>query len=137
MTERWRRRAYAAAGWVFVVLAAIGVALPLLPTTPFVLLASSCFVRSSPRARLWLLNSRMFGPTLRDWNEHQAVRRPVKVLAFVVVLGVLALTFLRDMHPVMRGTILAVGAVGLIVVWWLPAVPATTAQTDAPSEPGG
>ena len=119
---------------MFVVLAALGVALPLLPTTPFVLLASSCFVRSSPRARLWLLNSRVFGRTLRDWNDHRAVRRPVKVLAFVVVLTVLGLTFLRDMHPAMRGAILAVGAVGLIVVWWLPVMPAQSV-TPPPRQP--
>jgi uncharacterized membrane protein YbaN (DUF454 family) len=129
MSERWRRAAYATAGWLFVALAALGVALPLLPTTPFVLLASSCFVRSSPRARLWLLHSRVFGPTLRDWDAHHAVRRPVKVLAFVVVVAVLGLTFLRDMHPAMRGAILAVGAVGLIVVWWLPVMKAPQDET--------
>jgi uncharacterized protein len=134
MTERWKRQAYAAAGWAFVALAVLGVALPLLPTTPFVLLASSCFVRSSPRARRWLLNSRLFGPSLRDWNEHRAVRRPVKVLALAVVSCVMGLTFAREMHPAMRGAILAVGAVGLIVVWWLPVMPPEKARTISPDD---
>jgi uncharacterized membrane protein YbaN (DUF454 family) len=113
------------AGWGFVGLAALGVVLPLLPTTPFVLLASSCFVRSSPRARAWLVNSRLFGPTVRDWHEHRAVRRPVKVLAIVVVCTVIALACVRrQLHWGLRAAIVVVGSVGLVVVWSLPVVPA-------------
>ena len=118
----WSRPLYLALGWAFVGLATAGLFLPLLPTTPFLLLASSCFLRSSPRARRWLGDSRLFGPTLRDWDEHRAVRRPVKVLAVVVVSAVLLLAAFRDLHWAVRTLIFVVGGVGLVVVWRLPVV---------------
>ena len=116
------RVVYLLLGWLFVALAVLGVFLPLLPTTPFVLLASSCFLKSSPRARQWLVNSRLFGPFLRDWEEHHGVRRPVKILAFVVVLAVIALSLFRDLHWAVRTLIVVLGSVGLAVVWRLPTI---------------
>ena len=119
----WSRAFFLAAGWAFVALAVMGVFLPVLPTTPFVLLASSCFVKSSPRARRWLSESRWFGPLLRDWNEHRAVRRPVKILAVVVVSAVIGLSLLRDLHWVVRTLVIVLGVVGLAVLGRLPTVP--------------
>jgi uncharacterized membrane protein YbaN (DUF454 family) len=120
----WSRILFLAAGWAFVALAVLGVFLPLLPTTPFVLLASSCFIKSSPRWQAWLANSRWFGPPLRDWHEHRAVRRPVKVLAVVVIAAVITASLLRDLHWGVRTLIIVLGAVGLTVVLRLPTVPA-------------
>lgn len=124
---------YQSAGWAFVGLATLGVFLPLLPTTPFVLLAGSCFVRSSPRAQRWLANSRWFGPILRDWNEHRAVRRPVKFLAIAVVSAVLVVSFWRDVYWVVRTLILVLGGVGVIVIYLLPT--AGEAEAEASKTP--
>jgi hypothetical protein len=134
----WKRAAYLTTGWFFVALAVLGVVLPLLPTTPFLLLASTCFVRSSPRCQRWLAESRWFGPTLRDWNEHRAVRGPVKLLAVVVIVAVLAWTSVRDLAWPLRIAIWALGLVGLAVVWRLPTPPnrssnAGEADGDAPN----
>ena len=123
-TSRWSRWLFLALGWLFVGLAVLGLFLPVLPTTPFLLLASSCFLRSSPRWQRWLMNNRWFGPMLRDWDEHKAVRRPVKVLAVVVVSLVLAFAVVRDLHWAIRTAIIVPGLIGLIVVWRLPVVPA-------------
>lgn len=117
--SRW---VYLGLGWALVGLAAAGVFLPVLPTTPFLLLASSCFLKSSPRWKAWLEHSRLFGPFLRDWAEHRAVRRPVKVLAVVAVSAVMALALVRGYHWGVKAAVVAVGAVGLIVVWRLPTV---------------
>jgi len=114
---------FQAAGWALVGVATLGLFLPLLPTTPFLLVASMCFVRSSPRAQRWLLNSRWFGPLLRDWNEHRAVRRPVKYLAVAVVSAVIAMSFWRDVHWLVRTLIVVLGLVGLTVIYCLPTVP--------------
>lgn len=116
----YRRWLYVAAGWLLVGLALLGVVLPLLPTTPLLLLAATCFLKSSERSRRWLLNSRLFGPMLRDWHEHRAVRRWVKVLAVTVILVVIALTFVRDLHWGLRAAIVALCAIGLAVLWRLP-----------------
>ena len=128
----WSRGLLLAAGWAFVALAALGVFLPVLPTTPFLLLASSCFLKSSPRARQWLINSRLFGPFLRDWEEHHGVRRPVKILAFVVVLAVIALSLVRDLHWAVRTLIVVLGSVGLAVVWRLPTIAASHPRPQGP-----
>ena len=133
--RRMNRWVYLGLGWAFVGLAVAGVFLPLLPTTPFLLLASSCFLKSSPRWKLWLERNRLLGPFLRDWGEHRAVRRPVKVLAVVVVSAVIAAAMLRDLHWGVKGAIVAVGVVGLVVVWRLPTLPAGGAAT-APTRTG-
>jgi uncharacterized membrane protein YbaN (DUF454 family) len=62
----------------------LGVALPLLPTTPFVILAAFCFARSSPALHERLLNSRTFGKAIRDWHTHRAISRMGKAAS---VLG--------------------------------------------------
>lgn len=75
-------------GLLFLGIGGLGVVLPLLPTTPFVLLAAGCFARSSPRLHRWLLDSQLFGPILRDWEQHRCVPRRAKVVALVTMLGV-------------------------------------------------
>ncbi len=67
-----------ACGWLFVALAIAGALLPLIPATPFVLLAAACFTKSSPRAMLWLANSRLLGPVYRDWQLRGGMRRSTK-----------------------------------------------------------
>jgi uncharacterized membrane protein YbaN (DUF454 family) len=73
-------------GSVFVVLAAVGVVLPVLPTTPFLLLAAACYGRGSPRLHAWLLQQRLFGPTIRTWQASRALPTGVKLPAVVIVL---------------------------------------------------
>ena len=77
-----------ALGLFFLLLGGIGVVLPLLPTTPFVLLAAACFARSSPRLHAWVLRSRLFGPLLRDWERNKCVSRKVKLLALIMMAAV-------------------------------------------------
>jgi uncharacterized membrane protein YbaN (DUF454 family) len=128
---QWSRVIFLLLGWAFVGLAVLGVFLPLLPTTPFLLLASSCFLRSSPRWQRWLKANRVFGPMIRDWDEHRAVRRPVKVLALAVVSAVLVLAAVRDTHWVVRTLIVLLGLIGLAVVWRLPVVKRESEQREA------
>jgi len=65
----------------FVALGVVGAFLPILPTTPFIILAAACFARSSPRLEAWLLSHRVFGPLLRDWRERGAIPRHAKLAA--------------------------------------------------------
>lgn len=66
-------------GWISIVLATFGLLLPLLPTTPFLLLSAWCFSRSSPRFHHWLLYNSWFGKYIRDWQQHKALPKGVKM----------------------------------------------------------
>jgi uncharacterized protein len=78
----WQRLAWGGAGAASLATGIVGVFLPLLPTTPFVLLAAFCFSRASSRAERWLLEHRRFGPMVRDWRERRAIPRRAKQLAW-------------------------------------------------------
>ena len=76
-----RRGAWVVAAYGFLGLALVGVAIPVLPTTPFALLAAYCAARGSERLHRRLLAHRALGPVIRDWSEHRAVSRRAKVTA--------------------------------------------------------
>lgn len=79
-------------GAAFVAIGAIGVILPLLPTTPFLLLGAYCFARSSPRLHDWLLNHRSFGPLISNWDRYGSIDRRSKRIALVVILLTLGIS---------------------------------------------
>ena len=79
-------------GWLFVGLGVLGIALPLLPTTPFLLLAAVCFSRGSEKIHSWLLNHPRLGPPIRDWRAHRAISRSSKITATVTMLILLIIT---------------------------------------------
>lgn len=68
-------------GGIAVGLAVIGAVLPLVPTTPFLLVAAFAFARSSPRLHGWLVNHRRFGPLIRNWQDHGAISRRTKLIS--------------------------------------------------------
>jgi uncharacterized protein len=71
-----------------------GVVLPLLPTTPFVLLSAYCFARSSPRLHDWLLAHKIFGPLIKNWEQHRAIAPRAKGLAVLSMAVVFGISFL-------------------------------------------
>ncbi|MEE2565104.1 YbaN family protein [Hyphobacterium marinum] len=73
-------------------LGALGVFLPLLPTTPFILLAAYGFARSSRRMHAWLVGHRLFGPAIANWNRYGAIDRRAKVLGVASLAAVLILS---------------------------------------------
>jgi uncharacterized membrane protein YbaN (DUF454 family) len=104
-------------------LAVLGVALPVLPTTPFLLLTSWLLIRSSPSLNEKLCRSKLFGPFLRDWQKYHGVRLHVKVTAVAVTLLVVAgsLVF-ADLPPAGIVALAVLGAIGLVVVMRLKLV---------------
>lgn len=74
-----------AAGVTSVALGTVGIVVPLLPTTPFFLLAAACFVRSSDKLYGWLINHRLFGSYIRNYREHRAVTWQTKVFTLVLL----------------------------------------------------
>ncbi|GAC1033667.1 YbaN family protein [Pseudomonas sp. No.21] len=78
-------------GWLAVALGVIGIFLPVLPTTPFLLLAAACFVRSSRRFYLWLVNHRHLGPWIRDYLEGNGI--PLKGKVYAIGLMWISIAF--------------------------------------------
>jgi len=96
-------------GFAFLGLAIVGVFLPLLPTTPFVLLAAGCFAQSSERMHNWILANETFGPMVRDWEERRCITCRVKIYAIgsmVLVGGVSIYLVLEDSAWRLAGGIL-------------------------------
>lgn len=73
-------------GWFFIALAVIGAVLPLLPTTPFLILALACFAESSPKFHRMLLNNKWFGPPLAQWEKNKTIRREIKHKVMLLII---------------------------------------------------
>lgn len=99
----------------------IGVFLPVVPTTPFLLVAAFFWARSSKKFHSWLLNHRVFGPPIKDWNARGAIRMNIKIGATVMmVLTPLATLFIGGIEAWVKLTYVAVVAVVLIFIWTRP-----------------
>lgn len=73
------------AGTIFIVLGAIGIVLPILPTTPFLLAAAACYYKSSSRMHRWLLNNKWFGDYIRNYTEGKGLSKKTKITALTVL----------------------------------------------------
>ena len=81
----WQRTLWNLAGALALVTGIVGIVVPLLPTTPFVLLAAFCFSRGSARLEAWLLAHPRFGPAIADWRSRRAIPLRVKQLAWTMM----------------------------------------------------
>ena len=85
----WRRSLYFAAGWLLTAIGVIGLVLPLMPGTIFLIAAAWCFSRSSPRFEAWLIGHPRLGPQVVAWRRSGAIARRTKYIA----CGSMALSF--------------------------------------------
>ena len=108
---------------VCVALGVIGIFIPGLPTTVFILMAGWAAARSSPRFHEWLENHRLFGPMLRDWRQHGAVSRRSKIAATVMMAACAGILFLTSTRMWFAETITAVMALVLMWLWLRPEPP--------------
>ena len=120
----FRRAIYIALAALFFVIGMIGVVLPVLPTTPFLLLMSFFLIRVSPVLHDRIIELPIVGGPIRDWREQQAVRVRVKLLAYTMVLAVVSITLFSDttgMYVKIATGSLAL--LGMWVIWRLPTIP--------------
>jgi len=117
MLSRAARLTWLVVGLVALALGAIGVALPLLPTTPFILLAAFAFAQSSEKLHRWLLAHNVFGPLIDNWQRHGAISRRAKVIS-VVTMAALPLISLALAAPaaLIVAQLVVLGAAGLFVL---------------------
>jgi uncharacterized membrane protein YbaN (DUF454 family) len=82
-----------ALAWISFALGIIGAFLPILPTTPFLLLAAFLFSKSSPRLHNWLLSLPVAGEGMRDWNNNRVIKPRAKILCVSMIMGTLVVMF--------------------------------------------
>ncbi len=115
---------------LFLLLGVIGIFLPVLPTTPFILLSAWAAARSSPRLLAWLEEHTAFGPMLRDWRRGGVVRRRSKWMA-TGVMGASGLYLLLSSHPRWAaGLALACMTAVALWLWRRPERVSDDARTD-------
>jgi uncharacterized membrane protein YbaN (DUF454 family) len=120
MDSRVGRIALTVAGIVCVGLGAAGIVLPVLPTTPFLLLAAACFVRSSPRLHAWLLGHRRLGPYVAGFLGEaemppRAKRVAIVTLWLFIALSCAVVLIQADVTPVSVAMVLLLVVVALLV----------------------
>ena len=117
----WVRLLYGALGTVFLVTGIIGAFLPVLPTTPFLLLATACYAKSSRRFYNWLMNHPAFGPLIIEWRTYHSIPWRIKLMA----IGMMALTFGSSILFFVQGfwLKLALAFFGLTLAIWLYRIP--------------
>lgn len=133
-----KRRLLVACGLAAVGLGAAGIFLPLLPTTPFLLLALYCFARSSDRLHAWLLNHRVLGRYLDNYLKHRAVPPAAKIFLLAVLWPTLAVSAFMIGRPWAAILLLAVGigvTIHLLSLGNLPGGQDGTAAEEADSIP--
>ncbi len=106
-------------GLVFVGLAVLGIFLPVLPTTPLLLLALACFAKSSEKLHSWLLTNKTFGPFIRQWHETRSMPRRAKVYALVTIFiggGISILSVDTVMMKLMLAAVLIIPVVIILMI---------------------
>ena len=109
-----KRALYVIAGHVLLVVGILGIILPVLPGTPFLLLASGCYLRGSPRLHAWLHGHRLLGPYLRAFQEGQGLPARVKAIAIATLWIGISVTIYMTQHDLIA-IFLAVIALGVTI----------------------
>jgi len=118
MKKQLNRWFYLSLGGLFFSLGLIGVLLPLLPTTPFMILAAACFAKSSPRFHQALLNNRWVGADLRRWEQTKTMKRSTKKRATWVIVATFSVSIaLVWGMPLLQLMLIAIAAVLLFFLW--------------------
>ena len=114
--SRISRGAFASLGVLFVAFGAVGVVVPGWPTTIFCILALWCFKKSSSRLECWLLNHRLVGATLRDWDENKWISKRVKYIATCSMWAFVLVSTIFIQKWTVRGIVIGLALFG---TWYI------------------
>lgn len=118
MTEHLKRTLFLIFGGLFFLVGIIGIFLPILPTTPFMILSAACFAESSPRFHKMLLNNRWFGEDLQQWEANRTMKRVTKKRAtWVIVLTFSASILILWGNYLLQVALLCTAALLLFFMW--------------------
>lgn len=118
-------------GGIAVVLAILGVFLPLLPTTPFLLLASACFARGSTRMHRWLLGNKLFGEYIRNFEQGKGMPPKAKVSALTLLWASLAFSIFQVNNIALKAMLIAIG-IG-VTIYLVRFIPSLSGRLEEPA----
>ncbi|GLR75111.1 YbaN family protein [Aliivibrio sifiae] len=115
-----RRVLWFVLGATALILGFVGLFLPLLPTTPFLLLASVCFMRVSPRIHTWLISHPKLGPSIVEWQKHKTIKASIKKKAIIMII----LSFLLSitLAPILWVKVMLV-MFAIALLYWFSTIP--------------
>lgn len=137
MTRKVRDAFLTGLGILLVIIGVIGIFLPVLPTTVFLLMAAWCFTKGSPRLNNWLLTHRHLGPPVIEWRAHGVIPARAKILAIVMMSA--SLTYLIFFSSIPTYVVLTVGGIMVCAATFIltrPSVPpvAELSESSKPEE---
>jgi hypothetical protein len=117
LKESTMKLVYNIAGTISLLFAFIGIILPVLPTTPFVLISAACYYKGSEKLHNWLLKNPFFGPTIMDYEKHRGMKKTTKIKALLIMWSaVLASSFFILETLLMRAIIIIIAFIGTVVM---------------------
>lgn len=119
-------------GLFFVGLAILGAALPILPTTPFLLVAAGCFAKTSPELHQRLLDNKVFGPLIFNWQESRTIALRSKIIALITMVLSVAWSCYRLENDYLRLFVIVLVACPFIFVLRLPLAKSTLVKASCP-----
>ncbi len=108
-------------GMLSLALGLLGIFLPILPTTPFLLLTAACWARSSRRFYVWLMTNRIFGSYIHNWRKHGVIPKNTKLYAIALITVTMS-TSIIFFIPMIIGQI-TMGLIGIAVICYLYRMP--------------
>ncbi len=109
MVQKIKLIGYTVLGHLFVVIGGIGVVIPVLPTTPFIILAFACYMRGSMRFRKKILRNQTFGPLVRNWKKYGSIPVRAKVFAICMIMVSMGFSMYVVPLPSIRIVLVVVG----------------------------
>ena len=105
-------------GIIFLIIGVIGIFIPLLPTTPFLLLTALCFNKGSEKFHNWLVHHKYFGPPIQDWRKRHVIRVRYKILATTMMMASWVMVIMRETIPLLGKMAFSAFLISLIIFIW-------------------
>ena len=107
-TRKLKKAIMVSLGTLFLLLGLIGIILPVLPTTPFLILATACYLRGSERMYKWMMNNRYFGELIRNYTERRGIKPRQKAIALFTLWIFISLTIVFFVQQLLLRLILII-----------------------------
>lgn len=111
--NRLKKAAFTILGTIFVGIAAVGIVLPILPTTPFLLLAAACYLKGSEKMHHWLLTNRIFGSYIRNYKEGKGMSPKAKIFTLTLLWATILISTVCFTDLVVIQVVLLVVCIGV------------------------